>query len=285
MKLSIFASAIRPHLWEDLLKSLRGGKYEYEVIFAGHIDKALVKEMFSEYPEFKYITTGEIKPAQCYEIARRSCTGELVCWIADDCIFSEGFIDKVYDYYSKLIYGGIKSHLNAEILISCKTNENGNNETMLNHRFFSQNQNTPLMAPIGVMSREYLDYLGGIDACYICGQYENDIAQRVYANGGEIILFEEVCVTIDHASKHMAHDDFKGGYNEDREHLENSWVIGGYKDHPKPILVRPLEHSKPPYYYFPLVNHEVTLKRNDKFCPYPVEISLTESIEPKGMWA
>jgi hypothetical protein len=279
MRLSIFASAIRAHLWGDLLKSLRGGKYEYEVVFAGHIDQSLVADMFKDYPEFRYITTGEIKPAQCYEIARRACTGLLVCWVADDCIFSEGFVDKVCDFYDSL------STIIPPI-ISCKTNENGNNETMKNHRFFERNQNTPMMAPVGVMSREYLDFLGGIDSRYICGQYENDIVMRALSYAGDCIyLYEEVCVTIDHASKHKSNDDFKGGYNEDRETLEGSWVVGGYQEHPMPFLVHPVKHSQPPFWYRPITNYEVTLNRNDKFFPYPENISLTKSEEPRGQWS
>lgn len=277
MKLSLFASAIRPHLWEDLLKSLRGGKYEYEVIFAGHVDQSLVKEMFSEYPEFKYISTGEIKPSQCYEVARRACQGNLVCWIADDCIFSEGFIDKVCDYYDKL-----SQENSYPIIISCKTDENSQNETMQHHRFFGRNLNTPLMAPLGVMSREYLEYVGGIDNRYICGQYENDIVMRTIVGGGKVYLYEDVCVSIEHLNKHGSTTDFWSGFNEDREILENSWCVGGYQGKPKQLVV--LDGLKPPYVYWPISNIEVTLKRNDEFHPYPAEISLTKSCEPKGIW-
>jgi hypothetical protein len=277
MKLSIFASAIRPHLWEDLLKSLRGGKYEYEVIFAGYIDQLLVSEMFKDYPEFKYITTGEIKPSSCYEISRRACKGKLIHWTADDAIYSEGFVDKVCDYYESI-------YSVNPIIISCKTNENNNNETMLNHRFFSRNQNTPIMAPLGIMTKEYSDYLGGLDSRYVAGQWENDLVMRAYADGAKCYIYEDVCISLDHANKHKANDDFKGGYNEDRETLENSWVIGGYREHEKPLFINPLKHGQKPYFYHPIINHEVTLVRNDKFSPYPNEISLTESLPPKGQW-
>lgn len=279
-KISFFASAIRPHLWEDLLNSLRGSKYEYEVIFAGHVDQSLVQEIFSAYPEFKYITTGEIKPAQCYEIARRACIGELVCWIADDCTFSEGFVDKVYNKYLDMPMNRFNSYWAG--IISCKTNENNQNETMQHHRFFGRNLNTPLMCPIGVMSREYLDKLGGFDRRYICGQYENSGCMQVYEDGGKIYLYEDVCVNIDHANKHGKNNNFWSGYNEDREQLENSWCIGGYKESPKPLVV--LDGLNPPYTYWPIGNSEVTLKRNDKFEPYSENISLTESEGPSGIW-
>ncbi len=277
VKISLFGSCVRPHLWKEFLDSLKGSKYKYEVVFAGFIDEALSTPFLSEYPEFKYIKTENIKPAQCYEVARRNCIGDLVMWIADDCRFSDGFVDKVVDYWYSLN--------NIKAVISCKTNENGQNETMLNHRFFGRNQNTPLMAPLGVMSRQYLQTLGGFDRRFICGQYENQCVCMVLADGGKVYLYEDVCVEIDHKNKHGSRNNFWSGYNQDREQLENSWVIGGYKDNPKPLFIMQLKPGDPPpYYYHPLNNTEVTLKRNDKHEPYDDEDILTVSQDPRGQW-
>jgi len=280
VKLSLLASAVRPHLWTELLESLKGNKYEYEVIFAGFIDEELWKPYTEKYPEFKYIQTSDIKPAQCYEVARKSCQGELVCWIADDCRFSEGFVDKVVNWFSPL--GEV---VQKSFILSCKTNENNMNETMLNHRFFGRNQNTPIMAPLGVMRRDKLEEMGGFDSRYVCGQYENDVAMRMWAAGGQIFIFNDVCVTINHRNCHGSETNFWSGYNEDREQLENSWVIGGYVDSPKQMLIFPITpKDPPPYWYYPLNNTEVTLKRNDKFVPYDNKDLLTISQEPKGQW-
>lgn len=292
IKLSLFASAVRPHLWKNLLNSLKGNKYEYEVVFAGFIDKELYEPIMTEYPEFKYIQTEDIKPAQCYEIARRACTGELVCWIADDCEFSEGFVDKIYDKYLEMPMNRFNSYWAG--IISCKTNENNQNETMLNHRFFGRNQNTPLMCPIGVMSREYLNKLGGFDRRYIAGQYENDCVMRILEDSGKVYLYEDVCVNIEHKNKHGSETNFWSGYNEDREQLENSWVIGCYVPSPEPFFLTPktpkewfeFEKDKSKFWYVPLNNTEVTLKRNDKFEPYTFsdEMILKKSENRRGQW-
>ena len=271
---SLFASAVRPHLWDELLMSLKNNIYSYEVVFAGFIDNEITAPFKEKYPEFRYILMDDLKPAQCYEVARRNCTGELIGWIADDCRFSERFIDKVYDYWQSLN--------NVKAVISCKTNENGQNETMLNHRFFGRNQNTPLMAPIGIMSRDYLNNIGGFDKRFLCGQYENQCVMMVYSDGGKVHLYEDVCVEIDHKNKHGSTTNFWSGYNEDREQLENSWVIGGYQPNPKPILV--IEGVKPPYWYHPINNTEVTLKRNDKHEPYKDMDILTKTQGPCGRW-
>lgn len=278
MKLSLFASAVRPHLWPKLIASLKGNKYPYEIVFTGFIDQELYEPFMQENPEFRYIQTEDIKPAQCYEVARRACTGELVMWIADDCEFSEGFVDKVVDYWYSLN--------NPKAIISCKTNENENNETMLNHRFFGRNQNTPLMAPLGVMNREYLNQLGGFDRRYICGQYENSGVMMALADGGKVYLYEGVCVNIDHKNKHGSETNFWNGYNEDREQLENSWCIGGYKPNPEKLLILPTKPGDPmPYWFFPINNTEVTLVRNDKHEPYEDRNLLTKSQLPRGQWA
>lgn len=287
VKLSIFASAIRPHLWKEFLNSLKGGKYAYEVVFAGFIDEELYKPFMDEFPEFRYIQTDDIKPAQCYEVARRNCTGDLVCWIADDCRFSYGFIDIIVEFFKPLHESIQKSYI-----ISCRTNENDQNETMENHRFFGRNRNTPRMAPIGIMRRDKLEEMGGLDRRYICGQYENDICMRMYSEGGEIIIYNGVCVSIDHKNAHGSETNFWNGYNEDREQLENSWVIGGYVPSPAPFFITPknpkeyAEFEKDPskFWYVPLNNTEVTLKRNDKFEGFEDKDLLTKSQSRKGQW-
>lgn len=284
VKLSISASAVRPHLWKPFLDSLRGGKYKYEVVFAGFIEEELWRPFVDEYPEFIYIETNDIKPCQCYEVARKHCIGELHLWAADDCRFSEGFVDKVVDYWRSLD--------NPEAVISCKTNENGMNEDMRHHSFFGRNLNTPRMAPLGVMSRLYLEKLGGYDRRFICGQYENDVVMRVLADGGKVYIYEDVCVSIDHKNAHGSETNFWNGYNEDREQLENSWVIGGYTPSPKPFFIPPanpgeyFEYQKDPskFWHVPLNNTEVTLKRNDKFEGFSDDNILIKSQSRRGQW-
>ena len=274
IKISLFGSCVRPHLWRDFLNSLKGNKYPYEVVFVGFIDQELWQPFVDEYPEFRYIQTEDIKPAQCYEVGRRYSKGELVCWIADDCVFSEGFVDKVVDYWHSLN--------NPKAVISCRTNENGQNETMQNHRFFGRNRNTPLMAPIGVMNREYLDKLGGFDRRFLCGQYENNCVAMVLADGGRVYLNEDVCVSIDHKNAHGSETNFWNGYNEDRETLENSWVIGGFKPSPEPLLI--IQGLKQPYYFYPLNNTEFTLSRNDRHEPFEDKDILIKSQSRRGQW-
>lgn len=268
IKVSLFASAVRPKLWPAFLKSLELG-IGCEVIFCGNAEYNA--EEFEKYNNFRYIKTSNIKPAQCYEIARRHCSGEVVVWVADDCEFPNNVIGKSYDYW--------KSQNNDKLILSIQTKESGYNLpigqlfNMNIHRFFGGYNITPLMAPLGMMSRQYLEHLGGIDRRYVCGQYENDIVMRTYMSGGKVEIFggEDYFIDIDHLGKSVLIGESKGqedfrdrpfakGYLKDREVLENSWDI---KVNPTGGL---------------------NIYKKDKFEPFEDTELLNKSQSNKGQW-
>jgi hypothetical protein len=237
IKVSIFASAVRPHLWDMFLISLRDTTVEYEVVFAGNADEEHVKAVMERYHLFRYIHTGNIKPAQAYEVARRNCTGELVQWTADDAEYRDDCIGKAYRFFQSLN--------NRKAILSMQTVENYGTVVMTDmslHSFFGNNPSTPRMAPIAMMNREYLNKLGGLDRRYICGQWENDIVMRANADQGFklsetidgcVVQFKEAVVEIDHINKHGTNMQqhlnrpFAKGYIQDRQILEETWSSGG----------------------------------------------------------
>jgi len=231
IKVSLFASAVRPQFYKTFLDSLRGTSVPYEVVFAGNkppLENKLLKKFdfmgrkdnVLEYENnFFYILTENLKPAQCYEIARRACKGELVHWTADDCEYSPDCMSKAYNFWKALN--------DRKAILSIQTKENGMMVNMDDHSFFGWNRNSPLMAPLGLMSREYLNDLGGLDRRYICGQYENDIVMRTLADGGSVHVWREGLITIDHYRRHGLVRPFATGYNKDREILEGSWAKDG----------------------------------------------------------
>ena len=272
MKISLFASAIRPNLWDEFFKSLESNTIDYEVVFAGPCTYDEVHPFVEKHnPHFRYVHTANIKPAQCYEVARRECKGELVMWVADDCEFSFGLLDIVYSYWKSL------KKYNA--IISVKTNEDEKNNNLDDHRFFGTNKNTPLMAPLGVLNRMYLELVGGLDRRYICGQYENDIVMRALEMGAKVHKFEEVCVHINHRKKHGTSSKFWDGYDHDRRVLESSWVIGGYR--PPQNNALDLFTRVP---FTPITNREVSRTQLDNFEPYENVDLLTKSQSHKGQW-
>lgn len=276
IKVSLFASAIRVKLWPSLFFSLAGTEVDYEVVFAGG------PLYFVDDFKFKYIPTANIKPSQCYEIARRNCIGEVIVWMADDCEFKGDIISKAYYYW--------KAKRRDKLILSLQTEESGIWQDMEYHRFFGGDNKTPLMAPIGMASKAFIEELGGLDRRYVCGQYENDLVMRAYAAGGSVEVFGDRTsyVEINHREKsissgettqkeHYERRPFAMGYTIDRAVLERSWcrmneakLFAAIKDGQKVV------YNKDVY--------DMLLNRSDAFEPFAKDISLIQSESNKGIW-
>lgn len=227
IKVSLIASSIRPHLYPALFKSLEGTSVEYEVVFGGPVfppDKYLptIKN------NFKYIETKNIKPAQVYEATRRACAGETLIWVADDCTFGDDVIGKVYRFY--------KLNCTRKDVVCIQTHENYGKWQVCDieqHKFFAASAKAPKMAPIGMVSREYFQEMGGIDRRYVSGQWDNDFLIRLYNDGGKLYHFSEAHIDIDHLNKHDPKYGVSGarpfgqGYAHDRKILEAAWGTRG----------------------------------------------------------
>ena len=213
IQISLCASAIRVKWWMQFLNSLLNNNTSFEVIFVGNV------RPIHELPRnFKYIYS-EKCPAQCYQIAFDNAQGELINWTADDVEYSQGALDIAYKYY--------KDFNNYKMVIAFNCIENGS-PTSLGHRLYDEN--SPQMAPIGMMNSTLLKYLGGYDKRFICGQAENDLVMRVYENGGNLSLCQLANVYIEHDKKHQGKSIFRSedGYDyhkKDREFLEKCWLL------------------------------------------------------------
>lgn len=250
-KVSLIASAVRHQLFESFFKSLEGTSVNVEVVFAGNVVEAIQHGL-----NFKYVLTSNIKPAQCYEIARRHAQGETVLWCADDCEFPDDIVGKAYKYW--------KAQNDEKLILSIQTRESGYGSMkpilfdMNMHRFFGYDRHSPLMAPLALMSRKFLEELGGFDRRYLCGQYENDVVMNAYLAGGRVEIFgdENNYIDIDHLKKSIdigeskdhkefLHRPFATGYPHDRKILEGSWLKSGVviKGHPRQDKFEPYEEK------------------------------------------
>lgn len=174
--ISLFCSAIKPHLWLNLYESLSSNKIPFEIVFVG-----------PKKPKFKlpfniiYIKS-RVKPAQCAEIAYRNSNGSFVLNITDDLIFRKYFLDNLYRDFKK--------HNKTSKKIGIGSVWNGSNRSKkspLNKRRFSRSNkdnNTPVMwEGIVLMKKEWW---GGIDKRFIAGFYSWDNIMRFHENRGEI---------------------------------------------------------------------------------------------------
>lgn len=219
-KISIVLSTIRPNLWIGFIKSLLSNTISYEVIFVGN--KPSFPEIYNEIEELKlenkfyYIYSNEC-PAKCYQMGFNFATGELIHWSTDDCEYSERALDKAYEFY--------KSFNNYHKIIAFNCIENGS-PTSQGHRL--DKENSPLMAPLGMMNRRLSMYLGGYDKNFYCGQAENDLVMRTIEVGGSVEICKEATVYIEHNKKHGGKSIFRTEdgfpyHQQDREYLMKCW--------------------------------------------------------------
>mgnify|MGYP001572808279 CR=1 FL=1 len=215
MHISICASAIRPKNWEKVLQSLKSNTMKYEVIFVGDIKPEFD---LSKYPEFTYIYSST-KPAQCYQIAFNQAQGELIGWTADDCVYPPNAIDNMYNFYN--------SFNNNKIVAAFRTVEDGRDITEV-HRFRGRDNNSPRMAPFGVVNRELFNQLGGYDRRFVCGQSENDVVMRFLEIGGSVEI-SNIPIYVEHQKNHDSSGTvFRSGwFHKDREILEDAWIQDG----------------------------------------------------------
>lgn len=278
IKLSIFASSVRNHLWMEFCDSMLPTKIPFEIVFGGPLTDLQVRPFLERYPFLKYIHTADIPPAQIYEACRRFCQGELIHWSCDDSSYSNISLDKVYEFYNTL---------SPKSMISIKTKENNQDTDLDEHRFFGFNRDTPLMCPLGVVSREYAEKLGGFDRRYLAGQWENKFCMMVYEDGGNIVKYEEGYISIEHLRKHGKNSTFWKGYEGDRIILEEDYAIGTKEIPAVADLCYgakvQLNGLKPPTVTWPqwIDRREVSKKSQTGFFPYTDKDLLTVSQCPR----
>lgn len=276
--ISVFACSIRNHLWMEFLDSLLPTKIPFEVVFGGPLTTFQVRPFIEKYPFLKYVHTSDIPPAQIYESCRRACKGELAHWSCDDASYAPNLLDNVYKFFKTLP---------PKSVVSIKTREDNLNSELDDHRFFGFNRESPLMCPLGVMDREYLDSMGGFDRRFLCGQWENSAICRVYEDGGKVYKYEDQYISIEHLKKHGRNSKFWKGYAGDREILEKTWAIGEKVEPPLAdnsygVHIK-LNGLQPPTIEWPIWidKRKVSLKSQTGFFPYSNKDLLTVSQCPR----
>jgi hypothetical protein len=249
MSVSIFASAVRPKIWKSCLDSFQGTSCDFEVVFSGHNTEEEVAPFLKKYSFFKYIHTARTKPAQNYQVSLNHCTKETVVWFCDDAECNDDVIGKAYRYW--------KSQENEKLILSLQTKESGFGQKecalcdMNIHRFFGGRRSTPLMAPIAMMSRQFMNDLGGFDRRFVAGQYENLAVVMAMLAGGKVEIFgdKDCAVEIDHLRKSIDIGEstdmhsflkrpFATGYAHDRKILES---IVSIRHDGTPVMQLPFE--------------------------------------------
>jgi hypothetical protein len=221
-KISIFATAHRPQNWMDLYESIGENDVEFELVFVGPN-----RPDYKLPSNFRFIRS-LVKPTQCLEIAFRDTTADLVMNIADDCMFMTSRpLDRLYETYKRCG--------NEKIILSCRYMVNGGDQSESAARFFADDVNSPVMPLSGLMSRNLLASIGGIDRNFIGIMWECDVAMRVHALGGEVIL-SDIFLNEDKekSAGSVLCNEF---WHHDRALLESLWTKNGkiHFDRARPV--------------------------------------------------
>ena len=210
--ISIFASAHRPQNWMAMYRSIGINDIEFEVVFVGPNppDYELPKN-------FRFIKS-QVKPPQCAEIAARNTTAELIMDIADDYEFTTTHpLDRLYSLY--------KSFKSDKLIVSPRVMTDGEDQSHFAHYFLAGDSTTPVMPVCGLMSKKLYHALGGIDKNFIAIMWSLDIAMRVYALGGRVVLSD---VYINEDRNKRAGSNLCGEFwVHDRNLIESLWMTSG----------------------------------------------------------
>ena len=167
---SLIGSGIRVDLWQNLHKNLSNNDVSFEIVLVGD-----VRPGFKLPENFRYIHS-QVKPSQCFEIAARSAKGELIVIIADDLLFSNGFLDNLYKTYSNecterdFVSGLFKRH-----------GEFYDNES---YKFWPKVEHSPRLPICPMLSTNLWHDIGGVDINFIALFWDLDLVLRMFENGG-----------------------------------------------------------------------------------------------------
>lgn len=212
-KISIYGSAARPQHWIALYNSIGENDVDFEIVFAGPH-----RPEFQLPDNFHFIKSAT-KPAQCSEIAFRNTTGSHVLPIADDCEFmTPRPLDSLYQCYT--------SYNNPLLIVSTRLMTNGEDHSGFAHRYYTHDPNSPVMPLCGLMSRDLHRDVGGIDRNFVAIMWDLDLALRVYALGGTVVL-SDVYVNEDKKKRGGLRNLTPDYWNHDRALLDGLWTTNG----------------------------------------------------------
>ncbi len=210
-KIAICSSAHRPQNWMALYKSIGDNDVEFELVFVGPNppDYELPKN-------FRFIRS-IVKPQQCLEIAVRNTTADLIMLnFTDDCEFQGSRpLGRLYQTY--------KSYNNDKIILSCRYMMDGIDLSSSAHHF--SDSSSPIVPLAALMSRKLYRDIGGIDRNFQAIFGDLDIAMRVYALGGKVVI-SDVYLNED-KSKRAGSSLCTEFWEHDRGLLDSLWTKNG----------------------------------------------------------
>jgi len=212
-KISFIASSHRTHLWKDWCNSIITN-LDWEVIFVSDIEPK--SEEIPSINNFKYIISS-VKPAQCFEIAYRNSTGDMIIWCGDDLIYSPYAIDNAYNMYN--------SFHDYKVFIIFRYFEDGVESTYMHKLPWDDKIQ---LACTALISRQIIEEVGGLaDINFVSGHWDVDLMMRIYAKGGRGYICPLACAFEPHIQFHKIEHNFAENWKKELEYFTMLWSKEG----------------------------------------------------------
>ena len=275
-RISIIGSGIRVNRWKDFYKNLSNNKLDFEIIFTGN-----VKPNFQLPVNFRFYYS-ETKPAQCVEISARHARGDLLTISSDDVIFSENYLDNLYDHYTK--------NCSDKDFVSGLFQGGGYFYSDEDYQFWPGVKGSPSMPMNLTLKRDLWQNLGGVDKNFIGLFYDLDIALRLMENGGKNFICKRCQseeVFLNEGFYRRLSNFLKRKFTDFNPSASLFSEIGSQYDRPtlEKFWVKEKEKKTHSEEFYAIDNNKILLKKR----AYPVESFennfLTEfSQGPKNRW-
>lgn len=216
--ISLFGSAATPSNWMIQLESMGNNVAKWERICVGPFEPD-----YTLPDNVRFIKTG-VKPVQCNEIAARESKSDIIMHLDDDFYFQEN--PHPLDCLLNLYWTGDNRENSispAYMLMGVNRSGPYPNGWM---RLIAEDNDSPALSCQGLMAKELHISLGGFDRNLMTNYYDNDLSMRIWANGGEIIITQEVIMN---EATELRRTFLSGEHWQliDRKYLEYLWIHGG----------------------------------------------------------
>jgi hypothetical protein len=157
---SIVASAKRPDNWLEIHRNIVTN-LNIEFVFVGPNQPGFILPS-----NFRFIRS-KVKPVQSIEIARRESKGNKILFFADDLLFRDHYsVDRLVEFLDK--------SSNRFDIASSRFIFNGVDLSNEAHLYDLSDPKSPVMPVGGIMFRDSLETIGGIDSAFIGVCYDLD---------------------------------------------------------------------------------------------------------------
>jgi len=168
IEISVIASAARPQYWLEFYENIsKNNLVPFEIVFVGPVEPD-----FNLPSNFRYYKSN-VKISQCVEAAYRFSRGKYVFPIADDCLFCDGFLNKLHSHT-------MQNDMDKVIVIPRSARRWKVKIKSLYHR---KNDKYPVVGLTSLMKKDTYISCGGIDNRFVNVYWHEDVHLRLYDRG------------------------------------------------------------------------------------------------------